>query len=212
MSRDLVPTAHPRLIVPYVTSWSAEQDLPSQVIYRPGGGIAYADEIATDRDVHGVLWTRAFSRPHRGRPEFGKVHSLRQRRAMRRLLCQVCGGPADRAGDGVLWLLPDHRADWTAWPDGMANVEPPICLHCAGISLRLCPRLRRGAAVVRAREYPIVGVRGTLYERGPMAPVARKEAVLDYEDPAINWIRAVGLIRQLRRCTLFPPEEVVVLH
>jgi hypothetical protein len=66
-----------------------------------------------------------------------------QQRQERRPLCQVCGGPADQTDDGGLWLLPDHREDWTGWPEGMANVEPPVCLPCVRLSLRLCPKLRK---------------------------------------------------------------------
>lgn len=150
-----------RLVVPYTTSWSTEDSLPMPVVERRGYGIAYADEIVADRDTQGVLWQRTISRPGEGRPEFGKVHSLRQRRAMRRLLCQVCGHPADRTGNGMLWLLPDYRQDWDGWPEGMGNVEPPICRSCVSISVRLCPKLRReGGAVIRVREYPIVGGTG----------------------------------------------------
>jgi hypothetical protein len=192
------------IIVPYVTSWDTEKGLSYQVTYRAGGGIAYTDEIAADRDIHGALWHRAVSRPHHGRPEFGNVHTLRQRRAMRRLLCQVCGGPADQSEDGVLWLLPDHREDWDNWPEGMGNVEPPICQPCARVSLQLCPKLRRSAAAIRVRECPIVGVRGALYEPGETAPAIATEAVVGFDDPALRWVRAVGLVRQLRGCTLVP--------
>lgn len=97
----------PQIIAPYITSWSAEQDLPYRLVERPGLGIGYTDESFGDRDAHGVLWQRAAVRHGVGRPEFGKVHPLRQRRAMRQLLCQVCAGPADRNYDGVLWLLRD---------------------------------------------------------------------------------------------------------
>jgi hypothetical protein len=194
--------------VPYVTKWSTEQDLPYQVELR-GFGIAYADEISADRDTRGVLWHRTYSRPHYGRPEFGNVHCLRQRRAMRRLLCQVCGGPADHNDDGVLWLLPDHREDWAGWPAGMANVEPPVCVPCASTSLQLCPKLRRGAAAIRVREFPIAGVRGALYERGGAAAMQVAETVVAFDDPAIRWVRAVGLVRELRGCTVVPLEELV---
>jgi hypothetical protein len=148
--------------------------------------LAYADETSIDRDKHGVLWRRALSRPQQGRPEFGKVHPLRQRRAMRRLLCQVCGSPADQTEDGVLWLLPDHREDWAGWPEGMANVEPPVCLPCVRTSVRLCPALRKGAAAIRVHEFPIVGVRGALYKSGGAAPVAVAETVVAFDNPAIR--------------------------
>jgi hypothetical protein len=210
-----MPTHHSsapskRLIVPYVTAWSTERDLPMPMIEHRGFGIGYADEIATDRDTHGVLWQRTYSRPSMGRPVFGDVHSLRQRRAMRKLLCQVCGGPADQNDDGVLWLLPDHHEDWDSWPEAMGNVEPPICLACVEISLRLCPKLRRdGGAAIRAKEYSIVGVRGALYAPGPSRPVMVADQVVAFDDPVIRWVRAAGLIRQLSGCTIVPVEELV---
>jgi hypothetical protein len=49
-----------------------------------------------------VLWQRTALGWQGGRPEFGRVHPLRQRRAMLRLLFQVCGGPADQMDNGVL--------------------------------------------------------------------------------------------------------------
>jgi hypothetical protein len=66
-----------RGLVPYITTWSTEETLPTTVIAahrRPG--IAYADETLDDRDEHGILWLRTPSSPGRGRPLFGKVHPL----------------------------------------------------------------------------------------------------------------------------------------
>lgn len=197
-----------KVIAPYVTTWSTEQDLPYRVVERPGDGIGFSDETLGDRDSRGVLWHRAAVRHGVGRPEFGKVHPLRQRRAMRKLLCQVCAGPADRNNDGVLWLLRNHRDDWPGWPDGMACTEPPVCMPCVAVSLRSCPALRRGAAAVRVRQFDVVGVRGALYRRGPIAPLAVEAANLAYDDPDVRWLVASALIRELRDCTIVPVEEV----
>lgn len=128
---------------PYITAWGAEQDLPCTLVERPDGSIGYANELLSDRDRHGVSWRQTSLRHGVGRPEFARVHPLRQRRAMELLLCQVCGGPADQTDDGVLWLQRDHRDDWPRWPEGMASVEPPICLSCVPVARRMCPALRR---------------------------------------------------------------------
>lgn len=196
------------VLAPYITSWSAEHDVPAKVVERSGQGIGYADELIGDRDAHGVLWHRAAVRHEVGRPEFGKVHPLRQRRARRRLLCQVCAGPADRTDAGVLWLLRDYRDDWPCWPEGMASVEPPVCVSCVAISLKLCPALRRGAVAVRVREFEVAGVRGVLYRKGVVGPVAVEAANLSYGDADIRWVVASALIRELRGCTLVPIEEL----
>jgi hypothetical protein len=164
----------------------------------------------TDRDARGVLWQRAAVRHEVGRPEFGKVHPLRQRRAMRQLLCQVCAGPANQNEDGVLWLLRNYRDDWPSWPEGMACTEPPICLRCVPLSLRLCPALRRGAVAVRVREFEVAGVRGALYRQGANAPVAVGAANLAYDAPDIRWLVASALIRELRGCTFVPLDEAAM--
>ncbi|SDG18844.1 hypothetical protein SAMN05216553_10686 [Lentzea fradiae] len=192
-----------QIIAPYITSWSAEQDLPYRLMERPGLGIGYADESFGDRDAKGVLWQRAAVRHGVGKPEFGKVHPLRQRRAMRQLLCQVCAGPADRNDDGVLWLLRDYRSDWPGWPNGMGCNEPPVCMPCVAISLRLCPALRRGAVAIRARKFDVAGVRGALYRAG-----AAQEASLAYDDPDVRWLVASALIRKLHCCTFVPLAEL----
>lgn len=199
------PTAQPategrRIIAPYITSWSEEQDSPHQLVGRPGHGIGYADELWGDRDAEGILWQRTAVRHEVGRPEFGKVHPLRQRRAMRRLLCQVCAGPAHRNEDGVLWLLRDYRNDWPGWPNGIASTEPPVRIPCVATSLRLCPALRRGAAAVRVREFEVAGVRGALYRKSTFGLTAVDAVNLAYDDPDVRWIVASALIRELQGC------------
>ena len=142
------PTVGRAGVVPYVTSWSEEEKQPAEIILRTsmgiGFGIAYADETPTDRDRDGILWTRRNLRHGHGRPQFGKIHSLRQRRAMRRLLCQVCAQPADRNDDGVLWLLPDYYQEAEGWPENYDLAEPPICLACVPDRDAAVPRPAQG--------------------------------------------------------------------
>lgn len=205
------PVAHStgsaRVVAPYITAWSAEVEPPVTVVEVPGRGIGYADETMADRDSHGVLWYRTPFRLGQGRPVFGKVHPLRQRQTMRRLRCQVCAGPADHTSDGVLWLLKDHRGDWPGWPNAMGVTEPPVCLSCVRVSVRLCPALRQGAVAVRARRFPLSGVHGGLYAGGH-TPVLVGDATVSYDNPAVRWVRAVSLARELRDCTIIEPDEL----
>lgn len=196
------PSAGGGGVVPYITTWSAEQTLDSQVVQRGLSGIGYADELLIDRDDRDVLWTRMSSRLGEGRPQFRRVHPVRQRRAMRRLLCQVCAQPADRNDQGVLWLLRDHREDWSGWPENMVNTYPPVCLSCARLSIRTCPALRRGYVAVRAHRFPFVGVYGVRYRAGHPYPIPAEGAVVTYDDPAIRWTCAAQLARSLRDCTI----------
>lgn len=197
-----------QVVAPYITAWSAEVYPPVVMVERPEGGIGYEGETVADRDRDGVLWFRMSFQPGEGRPEFGKVHPQRQRRAMQRLLCQVCGGPADRAEDGVLWLLLDHREDWPSWPNGMAVTEPPVCVSCVRVSLRLCPALRKGATVVRAGSFVVAGVHGLRYQGGH-TPIALGRYTVAFEDPAVRWVRAISLVRELRDCVILPLTELV---
>ncbi|MFE3096292.1 hypothetical protein ACFXG1_21015 [Streptomyces sp. NPDC059248] len=122
-----------------------------------GAGIGYADETPYDRDADGVLWTRVPSSPGRGRPEFGQVHLMRQRRAMRRMLCQVCGEAADRDENGTLWLLGSDEDEY------LTTSHPPVCAPCAVLSLRVCPHLRRRHTLIRVRSCVPLGVHGVLH-------------------------------------------------
>ncbi|HVK24516.1 MAG TPA: hypothetical protein VM677_24420 [Actinokineospora sp.] len=118
---------------------------------------------------------------------------------MRKLLCQVCAGPADQDGDGILWVLKDHRDDWPDWPNDMGVTEPPICAPCLIAASRACPALRRGHVAVRAGRADVAGVLGTVHRPGD-PPSANTLVPLD--DPSIRWILAAQLARRLRHCTL----------
>jgi hypothetical protein len=194
-------------VVPYITSWTSEHPAArSKVIVRPLTGIGYLDETPDDRDEHGILWRRTPSAPGTGRPEFGNIHTSRQRRAMRHLLCQVCGGQADQNADGTLWLLKDHRGDWPGWPHGMGVTEPPICLPCARAASNTCPALRReGHVALRVTGCPVSGISGALYEPGavyPTATITGRMVMVAFEDPTVRWVQAVHLVREITRCTI----------
>jgi hypothetical protein len=193
-------------VVPYTTRWSSEPRLSVKVIERIGRpGIRFSEERITDRDPLGVLWQRVESQPGKGRPEFGDVHSDRQRRAMRELLCQICAGPADQNELGTLWLLPnyeEYHVDWPGWPERMATPEPPVCLPCAHTAVRVCPALGKGYMVLRVRQPLLTGVRGILYTPGPLVPKAVGEVMVPLDDPRIGWICAGNLVRELTQCTI----------
>ncbi|OLF07492.1 hypothetical protein BLA60_26540 [Actinophytocola xinjiangensis] len=194
---------------PYVNAWSDEHDQPATVIERPGAGIGYADETLYDRDRHGVLWQRVAVNQGAGEPNFGKVHPFRQRRAMRRLLCGVCAGPADRTDEGVLWLVRDYRDDWPDWPNRMGVDEPPVCVGCARRASRMCPELRQGAVAIRAGRYPIAGVTGLLYRTtGTRFPRLVGGHQVPYDDPAARWTQAVKILRKLGDCRVVPLDEL----
>lgn len=188
------PTRYnPRLLgggsmVPYIGSWTGEELCATRVVYRSGGGIGFADETVLDRDRWGVLWTRMTGRIGVGKPLFTKLHPVRQRRAMSRLLCQVCARPADYPDRGQLWLVPEKgiRAG-EDWFEGMSTIHPPLCRECAKISVRMCPALRPRFVALHAQSR-ICGVAGLVF--GPGRPVpspidSGDDEVIQLGDPTI---------------------------
>lgn len=84
----------------------------------------------------------------------------------------------------------------------MAITEPPVCLPCAGRSIRACPALRKGHVAVRVGRSTVAGVYGARYQRGGLFPVAIEDAIVAMSDPAIRWTRAAQLVREIRECTI----------
>jgi hypothetical protein len=191
-------------LVPYITCWSGERPTRTPVVAKGRHCIGYRRERQGDRDAHGVLWARYVRAPGVGEPEFGAVHPYRQRQAMRRLLCQVCGEPADQNDQGVLWLL--GQAD-RPWSGSESTSQPPVCLHCAGPASRVCPHLRGNALALRVRHAPIAGVLGILYAPGRHGPVHIGPMTLPYTDPRVRMLQARQLIRNLLDCTLVNLEQ-----
>jgi hypothetical protein len=188
-------------VVPYITRWNSEHITKASVVQR-SGGIAYADERPGDRDRYGVLWARVTSSPGQGRPQFGKVHARRQRHAMLRLLCQVCGRPADRNADGVLWLVGEDAADQASWPVPYQTPQPPVCTPCAARAAQMCPHLRLHHSALRVQDFQITGVHGALYYPSHPNPVQIGAAGLALDHTHIRWLRAGQLIVSLCKFTV----------
>jgi hypothetical protein len=188
--------------------WTDEERRTSRIVYRARGGIAYADETLMDRDEWDVLWTRMAARVGSGRPLFAMMHPLRQRRAMLRLLCQVCAHPADRTEDGHLWLVPaGHEAGWSA---AMDTIHPPLCVACARISVRTCPALRPGFTALRAHSR-VTGATGIQFQPGHRFPAlapSDEGEVIGHGDPRARWILATQLVRTLHAWAVVDLDEL----
>lgn len=198
-------------VVPYVGSWTGENQPEPRIVRGPRGGIAYADETLLDRDEQGVLWTRTTARIGVGRPLFKELHPRRQRRAMLGLLCQVCGQPADDTDQGTLWLIPGSDVREGEALDGRATIHPPLCGPCARISVSMCPALRAGFLLVRARSQ-VAGVTGVVFR--PAYPFPRLAFddeypdVVSFDDPVVAWTLACQLVRELVDVTVLDLEHL----
>jgi hypothetical protein len=185
-----------RGVVPFITAWSSEKKHHTTLVAHRGR-LAYADEHPLDRDTFGVLWRRIGISPGVGKPEYGRVHSLRQRRAMLRVLCQVCGGPAGKTSDGVLWLMGRAEYEREPWPSPIESPHPPVCLRCAVRAVQLCPHLRDHYIAVRVRRFHLAGVYGALYVPTLTAPKVIDVQTLALSDSRTSWLQASQFIVRL---------------
>ncbi|MFI9026279.1 hypothetical protein [Streptomyces sp. NPDC053560] len=186
--------------VPYVAAWTGESVMHMGLSVQPDGkGLCFANEEPADRDHQGVLWARLTDAPGTGTPRFPVMHSARQRRAMREMLCQVCAGPASRTSRGWLFLLTHEPAD------GAVTNKPPLCEPCVGVALGHCPRLTDPFAV-RVRRPRVWGVFGDQWARGSggiLAPLPT-DGYMPYGHPSARWFLATHLVLELDRMTRVP--------
>ena len=189
--------------VPYISAWSSEH-LPQPRILRAADGIALQGHL---RDSTGVSWQPWALRQGDGKPEYGTVHGPRQRRAMRRHLCQVCGGPADKNEQGVLWLLENHPTV-PGWPEREVTTHPPVCLPCAQLAARLCPHLRDSCVAVRVGRVVTDGIYGQLYTPGLAGPVRGGKQVVFADDPRVRWMVGAQLAATLQNVTIVDLAEL----
>lgn len=115
---------HGAAAVPWTVSWTAEENHsvgPCPWFNRPA--------------------LRQNSAPGVGKPVFGKPHSDRQREAIARCLCDLCGKPLKTATKISL----SHARPVPHGANGWAilQVEPLLHKACALESMRFCPSLRR---------------------------------------------------------------------
>jgi hypothetical protein len=190
--------------VPYITAWSGERVQPPPLI-ATGDGVAYAGQ-PQGRGSDGVLWQLWGIKAGSGVPAWGDVHGPRQRRAMRKFLCQVCGGLADRDERGWLWLLEDEQDGSPTWPNGEMTTHPPVCRQCAPLAARMCPHLRRkGVVPVRVGKVILDAVYGQRHYSSPLGLVGGERDVFLIGSWRTKWIVGGQLAASLLECTVLDP-------
>lgn len=193
--------------VPYITAWSGEQ-VEQPYVIATSEGIAYVGPTP-GRGSDGLLWRLWGLKQGSGEPDWKDVHGPRQRRAMRKFLCQVCGGPADRDERGWLWLLEDQRDRGPQWPNGQMTVHPPVCRPCAPVAAVQCGHLRReGVVAVRVGDVILDAVYGQHYFASFAGLVAGERDVFLVSDWQAKWVVAGQMAASLSRCTVLDPAEV----
>lgn len=165
------PLTYRGLPVPYVVAWSTEADADiasADLILRTDvvsglSRLCYRDERAADRDHHGVLWHRVAWSPGQGVPRFAEIHTLRQRTAMARALCQVCGRPA-QVWMVSLGLWQEHVEEHGPGAPYTTH-DPAVCRACAVSAARNCPHLSGvGFVFLVPRSWANTAVRGQVVD------------------------------------------------
>lgn len=146
------------LQVPWVTRWTKEViRSPIQLTYDPANKtpVLFYDDGPEFRDEHGILWQReGINRG--GEPQFSQVATYRQRAAMRKRLCQVCGNKIESRV--IRWLMAPLQLETLG--GATCTQSPPTCDACVPIAIDLCPRMRQEHIILRVLEYRIWGVSG----------------------------------------------------
>lgn len=148
--------------VPWVTRWTDEapqdpiklsMDLNTNQLW-----LTYSDGREDREEGTGILWHREGIK-RGGRPEFAQVSAYRQRAAMRKCLCQVCGKKIDERP--IRWLMAKGQLKIEDEQNAAITFSPPTCSECIPLALELCPFLRESEAVIcNVLEYRLWGVYG----------------------------------------------------
>ncbi|WP_318202985.1 hypothetical protein [Streptomyces sp. SCL15-4] len=192
--------------VPFITAWTKEATPPQpiDVIEGHGGrGLGFRDEVSHFDRHYGVPWVR-MPAVRGGRPDFVVVHALRQRQAMSRLLCQVCGGPTvgTRKDERTLFLA--GSSGGRPITVGEQTMSPPVHAVCARLAVQECPPLRdRGWAAALVGHTPVWGVAGVLFNPRTLKALAAKDLhrVPFSDTRRIRWVLATRLIITLEDVT-----------
>ncbi|GGR34850.1 hypothetical protein [Streptomyces aurantiogriseus] len=201
--------------VPYVTAWTAEfvpQPKIVRIVGRGGEGIGYEDEDPVTDRRHEALWVRSGLARGRGEPDFRRINTHRQKRAMRYSLCQVCEEPVldPNAEERTLHLLGTD----TPIAEGETTSAPPVHPLCAIESIENCPPLGRGWAAALVDYSPLWGVAGVVYDPVTLDPLpspGRRPNDLTHvhvSDKRIRWTLANFTVVSLHGVTPVSPDEL----
>ncbi|MGW0576487.1 hypothetical protein ACWD25_11060 [Streptomyces sp. NPDC002920] len=201
--------------VPYLTSWTGEavrQPAVIEIEGRGGKGIGFRNEDSVTDRRDEALWVRAAIAPGRGQPDFRRVHTLRQKRAIEHSLCQVCGTTVlgTRTDERTLHLL-GGAAPIT---EGETTAAPPVHPLCAVESIENCPPLGRGHAAALVKYSPLWGVAGVVQDPVTLAPLPHTGARpgdlthVHISDETIRWTLANFTVVSLHGVTPVGTDEL----
>ena len=144
--------------VPWITRWTNEvlREPYTLEMSREGLQTVYKDGKSEDR-MGGTLWQREGLR-RGGEPLWKSVNTYRQRKAMRRCHCQVCGDKIDTRP--ITFLMPMDGLEYLD-ENTVLTIQAPTCESCIPLALSLCPHLKKyGYQIIKAIDYSMWGIYG----------------------------------------------------
>lgn len=148
--------------VPWITRWTEEtskERYSYQTSVNKDGLLRIAYTDGKENREGDLLWQREGIN-RQGVPEFKVVSTYRQRSALRKCLCQVCGKKiTDRP---IPWLVPilEGTIEYVD-DDTPITIQAPTCTECVDLALKLCPHLKaQGYQLLMVEDYELWGVFG----------------------------------------------------
>lgn len=161
---------HKGEIVPWTTKWTGELPAHEETVIEawwnePDWAIearwALAPDVEIRQSINGILWMREGVNQGGGEPLPEVVHSARQRKAMLRGVCRICGERAWSEEGTVIFVVSPREILWTG--DAHITYAPPVCLSCVDLVLDAHPYLReQGHEMYKVLEYTPWGVLGQI--------------------------------------------------
>lgn len=168
--------------VPWVARWTGEiapDRYQFDLSIQAGGKMQTTYGPDRDfRDEQGVLWQRE-GLGRTGAPDWGAVSSYRQRSAMHKRKCQVCG---TKIPDGPInWLMPINGIEYVN-PETALTMQPPTCDGCIEFALDLCPHLKsQGYQRVKVLDYSIWGIYGIVVVMLSGGGITKLQSAIPYD-------------------------------
>lgn len=191
--------------VPWITRWTGEvsPDMYQFKLTRNGAILTYPDG-KENREANGVLWKRE-GITRAGEPQYSQINAYRQRAAMRKRLCQVCGTKIDARP--IRWLMNEQAL--TPQEDGTAiTMSAPTCEPCIPLAMSMCPHLKSvDTVILRVLDYEPWGVYGQAVYLDPETGQAQdlRGVYIEYANPPFE-LTAMVAFQEVVRLTKYVKE------
>ena len=164
--------------IPWVAAWSggvpSKEESAVQVSRNPQTGelwIFQGPNSPQEREANGILWARE-GIARTGEP-LDTDSIYRQRAAMRKKICRICGQVIKQPV--IHWLLGPGQLEFDDNGDAL-TVTPPTCDDCADIASDLYPQLTEACMTVKVLSYELWGVWGDVAMETPGDTTSRRIA------------------------------------